>query len=501
MRGIVLLMALLSCAPAWAGTPPDGRALLGLDRFAEAAEAFARVGDRSPAHAAALIRLGRLDEAETVVGGDLAAAADAFALAGDIGRARSLLSAGLADRPDDVPLLYRLGMLDLAAGRPLRAVAPLARAAELAPADAAVRVAEIRALTAAGMPVRAAQAAEQARRTGLADAALLAAELAARQAYGDHRGAVAAVEDHPGLVATDPDLARRLAVSLDAIGAKARAAEARLAAEAVASLPDSAIEDVPMGEQARRRAEALMAAGDWAAAAAAVWQWAQLRPDDGAAATALLRPEVAGRLGWAAAFHHLGTLVARDPDDPARRLRACALHAEPPGNELLVLLHAHALDRLVDPGDPRAALGRARRGQALERLARLGRIADLDLAALRVAVERPSGERLDIAVDPLTGRLRRVSRDGGWLAARWDGAELAEISTSTGGRLRLEWRDGRLARLVREGRHPFRADLAADGRVVRLEPASAAGAYENARALIAAWPETDVSGAMWLRLE
>lgn len=502
MRGfVVLMMVMLSAAPARSGEGADGRALMALDRFAEAADSFAQAGDRSPAHAAALIRLGRLAEARDLVGSDLGAAAEAFALAGETGQARRLLAAGLADHPDDVALLHLLGRLELGAGRPLRAVAPLTRAAELAPSDAALRVAEVQALLAAGMPMRAAQVAEKARGTGIADGALLEAELTARQSFGDHRGAVAAAESQTALVLADNRLGRMLAASLDGIGAQARAAEARRLAEPAAlavAQPDGAI---PLGDQARRRAEDRLTAADWDGAAMAVVEWARLRPDDGAAATALLRPEIAARVGWASAFRHLGALVARDPEDPARHLLACDLHVEPPGNELLVLAHAHALDRLVEADDPRAVRGRARRQQALDRLARLGRIVDLDLAVPRVVVERPSGERLDISVDPLTGRVLRVAREGDWLAARWDGAELAEISTSAGGRLRLEWRDGRLARMTREGRHPFRAELAVDGQLARLEPASAAGAYEDARALVAAWPETNIGGAMWLRLD
>lgn len=519
MRGFVIIVMLLAAAPAWSGDRPDGRALMALDRFAEAAEAFVLANDRSPAHAATLIRLGRLDEARVLVAGDLGRAVEAFALAGEIGRARALLDSGLADRPDDAALLLRLGELELAAGRILRAVAPLARAVELAPADPAARLAEVRALLAAGMPVRAAQAAEQARKAGMVDVPLLTLELTARQAYGDHRGAITAAEAHGALVASDAALSRRLALSLDTIGATTRAADRRKAADLL-ELPPAPPESmdtpagpraVPLGEQARLQALDLLAAERWAEAAPLVLDWARLRPDDGAAAAALLRPEIAARVGWAAAFRHLADLVARDPEDPARHLLACDLHAEAPGNELLVLAHAHALDRLAEPDDSRVARGRARRDQALERLARLGRILDLDVAAGRVVIERPSGELVDVTVDPATGRLRRILQGASsnalgqgarWIEARWrdNGTDLAEIVQSSGARLRLDWRDGRLVGLVAEGKGAFRAELTGDGGLLRVEPPGAVSAYNDAVALIVAWPQTDVGGAMWLRL-
>lgn len=501
MRAVLVLLMLVAAAPAWSGERRDGRALMALDRFAEAAAAFARAGDRSPAHAAALIRLGRLEEARALAGDDLLAAVDAFVLAGEWGRARDLLAAGLADQPDEVALLRRLGELELVAGRPLRALAPLGRAAELAPADAGVRRGEVRALAAAGLPVRAAQAAEAARRSGVVDSGLLAAELAARQAYGDHRGVIDAAEAHDTLVAAEPALARLLADSLDAIGARARAAHWRKeAATSVPAVPDGEGEPA-LGEQARHRALDLLATERWDDAAAAVLDWAGLRPDDDAAVAALLRPEIARRVGWAAAFAGLGRLLARDPEDPARHLLACDLHAEPPGNELMVLAHAHAVERLVGADDPRVARARGLRDQALERLARLGRLVDLDLAAARAVVERPSGERVEVTVDPATGRLLRVVVGGRWIEAQWSGGALAGLVASSGVRLRPEWRDGRLARLVREGGSDFRAEFGAHGEVAILRPPGVGEGLRDAVALVTAWPETDVGGAIWLRLE
>jgi tetratricopeptide (TPR) repeat protein len=489
-------------ASAWSGPPADGRALMALDRFAEAVESFTQAGDHSPAHAAALIRLGRLDDARALVAGDLTQAAEAFALAGEIGRARALLEAGLADHPDDAALLLRLGSLELAAGRTLRAVAPLARAAELAPLDPPTRLAEVRALMAAGMPVRAAQAAEQARKAGLVEVPLLIAELTARQAYGDHRAAIAAAEAHGIVVDSNAALSRLLAVSLDSIGARARAAERRRIADTLAPAMPAGPEALPLGEQARGRALDLLEAERWGEAAPAVLDWARLRPDDGAAAQALLKPEIAARIGWAAAFRHLADLVARDPEDPGRHLLACDLHAEPPGNELLVLAHAHALDRLAETDDARVARGRARREQALERLARLGRILDLDAAAGRVVIERPSGDVLDVTVDPATGRLRRIVQGPRWIEAIWrdNGVDLAEIKQSSGARLLLTWRNGRLVGLMLDAKAGFRAELSDDGGLAHIEPARAVPAYNDAVALIAAWPQTDIGGAMWLRL-
>lgn len=500
MRAFLALWFSLLAAPAWSadGAAFYAAALFAEERFAEAVEAFAAAGDDSAIHAAALIRLGRMAEARLLTGDDPGRAADAFALAGEIGSARRVLSAGLADRPDDIALLHRLGLLESAAGRPREGLAALSRAAELAPADPAIRLAEIRALTAADLPMRAAQKAEALRRAGTApDEARLAAEIIARQAYGDHRGALATAEPYP-LLAAKPVLAQMLAQSLEALGAHARAAERRKIAETVS--PETTRPAVPLGELARVRHDAAVAAGDWSRAAEAALDWARLRPDDGQAAAALLRPEILERVGAPRAFRHLAALVARDPDDPARHMLALDLHAESPGSELLVLAHAHALDHLMDA--EAASRATERREQAIDRLMPLGRIIDLDVAAGRVVLTGMAG-RAEAWVDPATGRLRRFVQGPRWIEARWseDGLTLLELAESSGARLWLDWRDGRLMTLTAQGRSPFRAELGADGRVTRIDPDKADRAYNAALALIATWPRSDIAGARWLWID
>lgn len=214
-----------------------GRTLADGERYAEAADAFARVG-RLPAgdpdavaHMAVLIRLGRMEEARAVAGGTtpaaaLAQVARAMIAAGEFGRARTLLDTALAQTSDAPALLTERARVEAAAGRPVRAVAYLEEAARRSPTDGAVVRALVRGLSAAGMPVRAVQAFEAAVTGGVgADEPLLVAAAEALQAYGDHRAVLDLAEAHAGLVDQSAPLSRAVAWSLGAIGARERAAE------------------------------------------------------------------------------------------------------------------------------------------------------------------------------------------------------------------------------------------------------------------------------------
>ncbi|CAA7613212.1 hypothetical protein [Magnetospirillum sp. UT-4] len=544
-----------------------GLQLLALDRAAEAEDAFARAGD-AVGRAAALIRQDRLEAARRVVEGNAIAAATAMELAGRVGLARGILAAALAERPGDVALLARLGALELADRRPLAALAPLTRGAELAPPGAPVRRLEVEALLAAGLPVRAHAQAEVARRAGLdGDEGLLLVDLAALQAFGDHRAAIGLAEDHLGRRAASAPVLRALATSLDHIGGRSRAEDARRKADGLAPAPAPAAADAPLAEAGRleaagdaggartvlgqaaaglpgtlagQRSRLLLArarladtigaalddieaarpgaaladlaaarhaafakAGRWPEAAAEAWSRARLRPDERAAAEALLAPETGRRLGWALVFGHLEELVARNPDDADRRLFALEANAAPPGSSVMALVHAHALDRLLPPEDPRSASGHRLRRQVLDRLQRIGAVAEFDPAAGRLALDGAGGSRLEVVVRTGSGRLTRIATPGRWIEARWDatGTRLQGIANSFGDRLELRWRGDRLAGLAAEGRWQFQAELRPDGTVARLEapdPQRALRAYNAAVALVEAWPATDVDGARGL---
>ncbi len=249
-----------AAAPVPEGTPVAGdlavpgeaprlralaRTLAAGERYAEAADAFARAGrlsagdpdpDSDPdsdvvAHMAVLVRLGRMAEARAVAEDArrapvLPQVARAMIEAGEFGRARSLLDTALAQTPDSRDLLTERARVEAAAGRPVRAVAYLEEAARQSPTDGGVIRALVQGLTAAGMPVRAVQAFEAAVAGGVGgDEALLAAVVEAMQAYGDHRAVLDLAEAHAGLVDQSAPLSRAVARSLAAIGARERAAE------------------------------------------------------------------------------------------------------------------------------------------------------------------------------------------------------------------------------------------------------------------------------------
>ncbi|MEW5729199.1 MAG: hypothetical protein AB1918_15325 [Pseudomonadota bacterium] len=260
----------LAAAREWLAAHPDdaetlrflGRRLAAAERHAEAAGAFARAAALAPldpdpvAHLAVLVRLGRMDEARALAeesearqparraaprGGALRLVARAMVAAGELGRARTLLDAALAQTPDDAALLVERARVESAAGRPVRAVAYLEEATRQAPADPAPLRELVRGLSAAGMPVRAVQAFGAAVKGGMAvDEGMLVAALDAMQAYGDHRAVVDLAERHAERFRKSAPLLRLTAVSLAALGAQERAAERLRQAVALAP-PDAKV--------------------------------------------------------------------------------------------------------------------------------------------------------------------------------------------------------------------------------------------------------------------
>lgn len=233
-----------------AGHPHDaaawrfvGRRLMELERPDEAAQALAQAETLAPSSssavelAAALIRLGRMDEARKAAESGqpdrraaLRAVVRALVAAGELARARLALDGGLQEWPQDADLLADKGLLELAAGRPVRAIAPLQRAlagagTPLAAPDAA-RVALVRAWSAAGKPVRAFQAFTDLRPKGQpVNPIWLAAALDAAAAYGDHHAVDSLAEEYLDRVPDSPDILRRRAAAVAALGARMRAAE------------------------------------------------------------------------------------------------------------------------------------------------------------------------------------------------------------------------------------------------------------------------------------
>jgi|GEM_PF-5424685 len=505
---LVLCLSLL--AGGRAALAADGYRLYAEERYAEAAEAFFREGGDPVVHAAALIRTDRLAEARRLVDDPdprlaLLRAAAAFAAAGEIGRAGSLLDAGIARWPEDADLLARRGALEMQARRPLRALAYLARVVELVPADPGAGLALVRALSVAGMPVRVHQVIETMRAAGHGiGPELMDADLDALQTFGDHRGAVAAAESYldRGGVATAAILTR-LAISLEVVGSQARAAERRQAAEILRPVQGAARPAVSLqGDGQREIAEAAIERHDWAAAAQASVRWAALRPDEPAAIDALLHPEIAARLGWGTAFAQVHRLVDRDPDDPDRRLRALQAHAGTCGSSVLALAHAHALIRSGEAGDSRVGVGRSLREAVQARLDLLGRVVELDMEQGHLRLAPPAGPAIDAAVHPVTGRLIHFAEGTDRMQAVWDGggSHLLSLADSRGGVVRLSWRDGRLAVLRRDGRHAFAVELGSDGRPLRTEGANAVAAFNATLQVLDAWQCADIPDARRLRL-
>jgi tetratricopeptide (TPR) repeat protein len=509
-RATLLAALLAMAAPQGAAHAEDGYQLYAQERFAEAAAAFARQGGDATTHAAALIRLGRDGEAQALTDDvdpyrAVMRGAAALAAAGERGRAARLLESGLAQWPNDPDLLARRGALEMQGKRPLKALPYLARVTELAPEDPGARLALVRALLVAGMPVRVHQAIE-AMRTARMDVGpeLMDADIGALQSFGDHRQAVKLTERYldQGGVAT-PALLIRLAISLEAIGSTTRAAERRRAAETLRPPKVPPRQMVALtGDLVRDQAGAAIDRGDWPQAATAAAEWARIRPDDPRAIAALLRPEIAERLGWGHAFAQVARLVDRDPDDPDRRLAALQAHAGSGGSTVMALIHAHHLDRLGQSGNSSVATGQVLREQIVARLALLGRITDLDLDQARLRLAPASSAPIEAKVHPRTGRMIHLREGFDRLEAVWedDGTRLTQLTDSRGAHVDLTWIDGRLAAMSRTGKHSFTVELAVDGRPTRAEGPDVTDAFNATLDVVAAWQRADIADARRLRL-
>ncbi|HSV27991.1 MAG TPA: hypothetical protein VLL76_00490 [Candidatus Omnitrophota bacterium] len=259
----------LAMAQDWLKTNPDdahtlrfaAQQLLALERYAEAADLFARAdgldpgGADSVGRAAALIRLGRMEEAREVAEapslaipgerGRLAAlrgVAKALVAAGEMGRARAVLDAAIAQSPREAGLLVERAALDAAAGRPLRAIPALERAVQLAPHDSTPQRTLVRAWLDAGQFKHAHAAAEAARKGSLAlDEQIVVADLAALQGLGEQAKAVALGEDYLKQRPRSAPVMRALATSHAALGGKDRAADLLRQALRMAPPDDAAI--------------------------------------------------------------------------------------------------------------------------------------------------------------------------------------------------------------------------------------------------------------------
>ncbi|MBI5162634.1 MAG: tetratricopeptide repeat protein [Magnetospirillum sp.] len=643
----------LALARSWLDVHPrDARAwrfaglqLVELERWEEAATAFAQADALYPFaadgvdHARALIRLGRMDEARRVVeqaAGRIAPPDETGRLkalllmaralndAGELGRARLVLEAALAQSPQHPELLFELGRLELAAGRPVNAIGPLQRAVAMAPGHREARQRLVEAWTQAGRPVRGWEAFKDLKKSGLVmDAAWASAGIAALQSIGDHQGAETLAEEFLRQAPQSHWIMRDLAVSKAALGAKGPAAQlllrsfdlrppyewsmdrfldfaavnhsgaevdamladvrqrlpwvpviwqrsAQRLAEATAAqrlaLADAAIAAAPvlawshadkawlqvalddvggarrtleagfaavpeglagqrallhyhrahlpgtapnaaladldafrrlgghLGADHRARRRILAAAGRPDEAAAEARAWAEVRPDDLDAVAALFAPEVLARLGPARVFAFLHDVVERNPHDLARRLLAVEMHNGPGGSPLLALGHARAFDR-ADPDDPQVARGRARRADTVAARGRLGRLDDLDLAKVRLSLERADGVRVAARWHPSSGRLVRYAEGPAWTEARWDeaGARLLSLADAAGNAIDLTWEGPRLVGLATTGAVRLSAQVDADGMPVAIDSAlpqsAATAAYNQAIAILTAWTE------------
>jgi tetratricopeptide (TPR) repeat protein len=507
LAGLLVLLLLAHDRPAAAS---EGYQLYAQERYAEAEAAFARSGGDAITHAATLIRLERLAEAQRLVDDPdprlaLMHGAAAFAAAGEIGRASALLDAGIAQWPADADLLSRRGAVEMQAKRPLKAMAYLARVVELVPADPGARLALVRCLAVAGMPVRLHQAVEAVRTAGMAvGPEMMDADLDALQSFGDHRKVVAEAERYldQGGVATATILTR-LAISLEAVGSKTRAAERRKAAESLRPSRGQGRRALPLaGDQSREAARAAIDRSDWSAAVSALGEWAAVRPDDPEMLAQLQRPEIAERLGWATVFAQINRMVERDPLDPSRRLLAVQAHARPPGSSILALIHAHGLSRSGEAGDPQVRAGQTLREAVQARLEQMGRVAELDIERSTIRILPPDGPALVVQVHPATGRMIRFAEGFDHIEATWDvtGTRLLSMIDSRGARVQLDWRDGRLAGLRREGRFPFSVQLASDGRPLRAEGEAVADIFNVTLEAIKLWQRADIAEARRVRL-
>ncbi len=485
---------------AWAFT---GRQLMTLERYDEAAQAFARADALYPfaadghMRAVALIRLGRMEDARTLIQDTIAhlvsageparrrtlhELATALLDAGELGRARALL----ADTGADVRLLTDFGRLELASNRPAEAIGPLQRAVALPHAPAQARILLVRAWTAAGKPVRGWQSFKDLRgKAPLTDPAWAAAGIEALETLGDHANADELADEALSVNPNSPRLLHLRALTLAGLGAPSRAANWAAKAEAAAPpSPPAVAEAETLGGQACAQA---------AASVLQAWNCAQIRADDIAATDRLFQPEFRAVLGTPRVFARLNDLADRNPFDPRRQTVALDRHAGPGGSPVLAMAHALALERISDGRHAREV-----RTQVINRLAAIGRIADLDLKENRIVLERPDGSRLEAVYHPLSGRLIRLADRGVTRAAHWDpaGIRLNDLTGGTGGQLSVTWNGPRVTVLEKTGPDAFRAELGGDGTVqnivTQLRPEAAQAAYNAAVQAIAAWAEGDL---------
>jgi hypothetical protein len=305
-----------------------------------------------------------------------------------------------------------------------------------------------------------------------------------------------------GLLAADPEAARAvLDAGLAAIpavmqGQRARLllrrAELRADAVGLADVDEARRLGAPEGEVQRLRAAMLTALGRPAEAAAAAWAWSLARPDDIAAVARLFEADAMATLGLPRIFGRLHDMAGRNPHHSARRLEALRRHAGPGGSPVLALSHALALDR-GSPDDPYVIQGRRLRRHVVAGIEKLGRIADIDLPAHHIVLDRPDGIRVEAAFHPVSGRLTRYTEGTAWMAATWDatGTRLLELSDSAGGALTLTWEGPRLAALSGRGDDPFGAELDGDGSARRI--AGRPAAYDAAVRVIAQWIDGDLA--------
>ncbi|MGE5548364.1 MAG: hypothetical protein ACM33T_15780 [Solirubrobacterales bacterium] len=358
------------------------RQMAAVERFAEAADAFARADRLDPsgadpiARAAVLARLGRMDEARAVAAQAASSPRDtirivtrALVQAGELGRARTVVDTALARAPSDPMLLAERAAIEATAGRPVHAIAPLERAVAAAPKDAALRRALVRAWLGAGLPVRAYLAFEDARGAAiLVDEGLLQAGIEALQAAGDHRAALALATD--GRRKPSAAILYAEAVSLAALGERAPAAD-RLR---------QALQHRPPDAQSVALLESLVPPGE----AAAVLQGLRKRyPWVRAVWRGEAKPPPELAWGWLAQAADL-------PPADARSLLDHALVAIP--------------ERLA-----------GQRAEVLVRAAELAPDPDTALARLKEA------ERLDVPLGDLSARRFAVLAAAG----RWDAAAAA----------------------------------------------------------------------------
>jgi len=245
----------LGLARWWLARHPDdfqawryaGRQLMALERFEQAAEAFGRADGIYPfaadgrERAAALIRLGRMDDARAVAESaaarlspseddarrtTLRTVIHALLDAGELGRARAAVEGALLQWPQEPNLLLDRGRIELASGRPSHAIGPLQRALAQMPSLRDARLAVAEAWVAADKPVHAWEVYKDlSRGSKLADPAFVALAMRAAEGFGDYDAAEALGADFLDANPDSPRIQRALAHSVAGLGAKARAVD------------------------------------------------------------------------------------------------------------------------------------------------------------------------------------------------------------------------------------------------------------------------------------